>query len=182
MKQLMLIIIYLFVSLGSLYAQRTEKGTILVEEFLAPSIQGNSGGEDPMRQVTIYLPSGYEDNKQHYPVLYFLHGFTVDDSFYMSTYRLNELLDEAIASGHIRPMILVLPNSDTKFKGSFYTNTQINGKWADYISRDVVAFIDKKFRTIPNKNSRGLAGHSMGGNGAIKIEMTNSNVFGAVYA
>lgn len=181
MKQLLLII-YLFVFIDSLYAQGIAKGKIVVEKFLASSVQGNSGGEEPIRQVTIYLPAGYDDSKQRYPVLYFLHGFTVDDSFYMSTYRLDELLDEAIASDHLRPMILVLPNSDTKFKGSFYTNTQVNGKWADYISRDVVAFIDKKFRTIPNKNSRGLAGHSMGGNGAIKIGMANSHVFGAVYA
>ncbi|MFD2937400.1 alpha/beta hydrolase-fold protein [Spirosoma flavum] len=68
----------------------------------------------------------------------------------------------------IHPMIIVLPNSDAKLGAGFYTNSTLTGNWTDYIGKDVVAYIDKRYRTIANKNSRGLSGHSMGGNGALK--------------
>lgn len=181
MKQV-LIISFLVLCLSSLSAQDTQKGKVIVEKFLAPSLQGNGGGEDPMRRLTIYLPPGYEESKQRYPVIYYLHGFLVDDSLMMYWNHINELMDTAILSGRIHPMILVMPNSDTKFGGSFYTNSTLTGNWADYIAKDIVNFIDKKYRTIPDRNSRGLTGHSMGGNGALKIGMEYPDIFGAVYA
>ncbi|WP_461100284.1 alpha/beta hydrolase [Spirosoma koreense] len=154
----------------------------MIVKFLAPSIQGNRAGENALRRLTIYLPPGYQESNQHYPVIYFLHGFINDDSSIMVNYRFQELMDAAIQSGQSRPMILVLPDSDTKFGGSFYTNSALTGNWADYIGKDVVSYIDKMYRTIPNRNSRGLSGHSMGGHGALKIGMLYPDVFGAVYA
>lgn len=162
----------------------SKKGKVIVEKFLAPSLQGNHSGEDPMRRITIYLPPGYEESKQRYPVIYFLHGGMemLGDSIVMAWWRINELMDAAILGGHIRPMIFVLPNSDARLGGGFYTNSTLTGNWADYIAKDVVDYIDKRYRTIANKNSRGLSGHSLGGNGALKIGMLYPNVFGAVYA
>jgi len=162
----------------------SKKGKVIIEKFLAPSLQGNHAGENPMRRITIYLPPGYEKSKQHYPVIYFLHGGfgVLEDSLAMSWWRINELMDAAIIGGHIKPMILVLPNSDAKLGGGFYTNSTLTGNWADYIGKDVVKYIDKRYRTIANRNSRGLCGHSMGGNGALKIGMLYPDIFGAVYA
>jgi S-formylglutathione hydrolase FrmB len=100
----------------------------------------------------------------------------------MAWFHINELLDVAINNGHIHPMILVLPNSDNNFGGGLYTNSTLTGNWADYIGKDVVDFIDKKYRTIANRNSRGLTGHSIGGNGALKLGMLYPDVFGSVYA
>lgn len=51
-----------------------KKGKVVIEKFLAASLQGNHAGEDPMRRITIYLPPGYKESKQRYPVIYFLHG------------------------------------------------------------------------------------------------------------
>ena len=178
----LLLILFLFLFLNTLTAQKTKKGKVIYERFLAPSLQGNRGQEDPMRRVTIYLPPGYEESKQRYPTIYFLHGFLVDDSLMMYWNRINELMDTAILTGRIHPMILVMPNSDTKFGGSFYTNSTLTGNWTEYIAKDVVNYIDKKYRTIHDRNSRGLTGHSMGGNGALKIGMQYPDVFGAVYA
>lgn len=96
--------------------------------------------------------------------------------------QLKALMDSAIMSGELPPMILVMPNSETTYGGSWYTNSILTGNWADYIGKDVVAYIDKSFRTINDRNSRGLAGHSMGGYGALKIGMLYPEVFGAVYA
>ena len=79
-------------------------------------------------------------------------------------------------------MIVVAPNSNTKLQGSFYTNSSVTGNWADYIGKDVVQYMDKSFRTIPDRKSRGLCGHSMGGNGALKLGMLFTDTFSTVYA
>jgi enterochelin esterase-like enzyme len=181
MKFLLMLIASLLAG-NILFAQAIAKGKVVTEKFVAPSIQNNPGGEDANRRITVYLPPGYETSKQRYPVIYFLHGFTINDSFYMATFELEKLFNKAIANGLIRPVIIVLPNSYTLFEGSFYTNSTLTGNWADYIAKDVVTYIDKKFRTIPGRDTRGLCGHSMGGNGAIKIGMMYSDVFSTVYA
>ncbi len=92
------------------------------------------------------------------------------------------LIDSAIKAGKLRPSILVLPNSMTKYFGSFYTNSSVAGNWADFIGKDVVEYIDKNYRTIANRNSRGLFGHSMGGTGALKMAMLFAHQFSAIYA
>src|SRR5215831_19796048 len=91
-----------------------QKGKVIVDKFLASSIQDNPGGEDANRQVSVYLPYGY-DNGKRYPVIYFLHGFTVDQTSYLDTFHIKDLLDEAISKGIIRPVIVVFPNSYTTF-------------------------------------------------------------------
>jgi hypothetical protein len=161
---------------------QNSKGTIVYEIFLAPSIQGNPAGENAKRRLTIYLPPGYYKSKQHYPVIYFLHGYNGEDSATMADLEINNLLDTAINVKYIKPVIFVLPNSNTHYKGSFYTNSELTGNWADYIAKDVVDYVDKHFRTIPKKNSRGIAGASMGGNGALKMGMLFPGVFSSVYA
>lgn len=164
------------------YGQDSMTGKVIVKKFMAPSIQNNTGGEDPVRQVTIYLPPGYDETKERYPSIYFLHGYATTDTDMMQWLGFKNLMDSAIKSGKMRPMILVLPNSDTKYRGSFYTNSALTGNWADFIGKDVVQYVDKNYRTIPNRNSRGLSGHSMGGHGALKLAMLFADVFSTVYA
>ena len=190
-KKLSIVSVLLLLTSINIMSQNTnansdysKKGKVIVAKFLAPSLQGNHAGEDPMRRITIYLPSGYEESKQRYPVIYFLHGGLdrLGDSIVMAWWRINELMDAAILGGHSHPMILVLPNSDANLGGGFYTNSPLTGNWVDYIAKDVVDYIDKRYRTIANRNSRGLSGHSLGGNGALKIGMLYPDIFGAVYA
>ena len=158
------------------------KGKVVTRRFVAASIQGNPANEDAFRHLTIYLPTGYDENKERYPVIYFLHGYTWTDSSTMSEWQMDRLLDTSILTGHTKPVIMVLPDSYTHYEGSFYTNSTLTGRWADYIAKDVVSYIDQHFRTIANRNSRGIAGMSMGANGALKIAMLYPEVFGAVYA
>lgn len=164
------------------FSQAPREGKIIVQKFVAASIQNNKGGEDPLRKISIYIPPGYSESTQRYPTIYFLHGVGVNDSLMLVWTGLKELMDKAISSGKIQPMIVVLPNSDNRFRGSFYTNSTLTGNWADFVGKDVVDYVDKNFRTIPHKSSRGLAGHSMGGNGALKVGMLFSDVFSSVYA
>ena len=68
------------------------------------------------------------------------------------------------------------------YRGSFYTNSSFTGKWSDFTAKDLVTHIDQNYRTIPNRESRGITGHSMGGHGAIKMGMLYPDVFSIVYA
>ncbi|RYY70252.1 MAG: esterase family protein [Chitinophagaceae bacterium] len=163
-------------------AQVSTESKVVIEKIEALSIKGNSGGEDPARRLTIYLPPGYESSKDRYPVIYFLHGFASNDEEMMNYLGFKSLMDSAISMGKLRPAILVLPNSMTKFYGSFYTNSSVAGKWADFIGKDLVNHMDINYRTIPNRGNRGLFGHSMGGNGALKMAMLFPDKFSAVYA
>ncbi|RAI89429.1 alpha/beta hydrolase [Algoriphagus yeomjeoni] len=159
------------------------QGNLERREFLAASLQNNEAGEDPLRQLSIYLPQGYENGNHRYPVIYVLHGYGGTDTVMMSVWiDFKRLLDEAIKTGKMRPMIVVAPNSNTRMQGSFYTNSEGSGNWADYIGKDVVQYMDENFRTIPDRASRGLCGHSMGGNGALKVGMLFADTFSAVYS
>lgn len=177
MKQFVLTLVSGFL-LACCFAQ----GKVEEKVFSAPSIQNNKGGEDANRKLTIYLPPGYEKGNQRYPTLYFLHGYAADAADMMQWLELNKLMDSAISSGKMRPMILVLPSSMTNYFGSFYSNSSVTGNWADYIGKDVVDYIDRNYRTLANRSHRGLFGHSMGGNGALKMAMLFADRFSTVYA
>jgi S-formylglutathione hydrolase FrmB len=96
--------------------------------------------------------------------------------------KLQSEMDSLIAKGLGAEMIVVVPNGRNAYLGSFYTNSVTTGNWEDYIYRDVVSFIDGRYRTIAKSSSRGIAGHSMGGYGAFTIAMKHPDVFGATYA
>src|SRR5574339_811765 len=81
----------------------------------------------------------------------------------------------------LNEMIVVVPDSKTLHNGSMYSSSATVGDFENYIARDVVAYIDQHYRTIPDRMSRGLVGHSMGGYGATRIGMKHSDVFGSLY-
>ncbi|WP_114780632.1 alpha/beta hydrolase [Botryobacter ruber] len=182
MKREVLLCIFLFFQVLFCHAQDYSKGQVRVEKLLAKALQGNRGGENPVRSITVYLPPGYNEGNKRYPVIYYLHGFAWNDSLLIAQDHLDQLLDKAIAAGKIRETVVVMPDHHTLYRGSYFTNSSLTGNWADFTAREVVTFIDKNYRTIPDKNSRGLAGHSMGGYGALKLVMQYPDVFGAVYA
>jgi S-formylglutathione hydrolase FrmB len=76
----------------------------------------------------------------------------------------------------------VVSDQLTTYGGSFYANSSLTGNWADFTANDLVAYMDKNYRTIADRNSRGICGHSMGGHGALKLAMLFPDVFCAVYA
>jgi S-formylglutathione hydrolase FrmB len=78
-------------------------------------------------------------------------------------------------------MIVVLPDSKTVHNGSMYSSSRTTGDFETFIAKDLVAFVDSHYRTLPNRESRGLVGHSMGGYGASRIGMRHADVFGALY-
>jgi enterochelin esterase-like enzyme len=75
-----------------------------------------------------------------------------------------------------------MPNAFTKFQGSMYSNSVTTGDWEAFVAKDLVAYIDANYRTLPRRVSRGLAGHSMGGYGTLRIGMKYPDVFASLYA
>lgn len=139
----------------------------------------NTGGEDPNRKVSVYLPPNYDASTQRYPVIYYLHGFMGKDNIFP---QMQKILDEGIARQKIKPFIFVQADQYTLYEGSFYSNSSLTGNWDEFESKELVEYMDKNFRTLANRESRGIAGHSMGGYGAFKIGMLHPEVFSSIYA
>jgi len=145
----------------------------------SPSLEGNLNGDSADRDVYVYLPEGYADTDKRYPVVYFLHGYAVDAAVYVNNVlNLPGSVDEA----GINEFILVMPDAFNKYGGSMYSNSPVIGDWERWIANDLVTYIDSHYRTISERESRGLSGHSMGGYGTLRIGMKYPDVFGALYA
>jgi pimeloyl-ACP methyl ester carboxylesterase len=177
------LLLFLLASLRLTAQTAPPAGRVVVTYLDSKLLRGNPGGENPRRRVSVYLPASYDANpRQRYPVLYFLHGFTWNDSLIFNQDGMKALLDQAIAAGQIRPLILVVPNEQTHYGGSWYTNSATNGAWADFTARELIAFIDQQFRTLAKPGSRGLAGHSMGGGGTLRLALAYPGTWAAAYA
>jgi len=145
------------------------------------SLKGNLEDEAVDRDVIVFLPPGYsKDKHRRYPVVYALHGFSIGAEQWTHEIHVPQTIEGAFARG-TRPMIVVLPDSKTAYGGSMYSRSQTTGDFEEFIAHDLVSYIDAHYRTIPDRESRGLVGHSMGGYGALRIGMKYPNVFGALY-
>lgn len=176
----------LLLAVTFLPAQTTPKGAPVRITVHAKSLEGNLSSDPADRGVSVWLPPGYEkDKKRRYPVVYFLHGFSDSDQkwFWDEKHWINlpKTLDEAAAAGPAE-MIVVMPDAFTRFWGSFYSNSAVTGDWESFVARELVAYIDSHYRTLPRRESRGLAGHSMGGYGTLRIGMKFPEVFSVLYA
>jgi S-formylglutathione hydrolase FrmB len=145
------------------------------------ALEGNLEGDAVDREVLVFLPPSYAGSKnRRYPVVYALHGYSVGASQWAQEIHVPQTIEGAFAKG-AQDAIVVLPDSKTVHNGSMYSSSVTTGDFEQYIARDVVAYIDAHYRTIPQRSSRGLAGHSMGGYGASRIGMKHPDVFGSLY-
>lgn len=156
--------------------------------LLAPTLAGNLAGDPEVRHVSIYLPPGYgKKRRARFPVVYLLHGFTDSDANWFGYegrkhfVRVPSAVDSAFLAG-TPEMIVVMPDAHTKFLGSFYTNSIVNGDWETFVTRDLVKYVDSNYRTLARPESRGLAGHSMGGYGTMRLAMKYPGIFSSIYA
>ena len=162
------------------------RGTVAVISVHGALLEGNLEGDSPDRQVSVYLPPSYQrDAARRYPVVYLLHGYTdTDDRWFGRVQHFIDVpavADRVFAAG-VREMIIVMPNAYTRYQGSMYSSSLTTGDWENFIARELVADIDSHYRTIPNRMNRGLAGHSMGGYGTLRIGMKHPDVFSSIYA
>ncbi len=145
------------------------------------SLEGNLEGDAVNRDVIVFLPASYATAKsRRYPVIYALHGYSIGAEQWTNEIHVPQTIEGAFAQG-AKEMIVVLPDSKTVHNGSMYSSSVTTGDFEQFIAHDVVSYIDAHYRTIPDRMSRGLVGHSMGGYGAARIGMKHANVFGSLY-
>jgi enterochelin esterase-like enzyme len=149
----------------------------------------NSKGLDKTRRINIYTPAGYENSTEKYPVLYLLHGFGGDEDEWVNFGRSAQILDNLIAQGKAKPMIVAMTNGHTAMAAApgessmgFYKPGKDKDR-ADVPEAfvktfgDVIDFVESNYRVIPDKAHRAIAGLSMGGGHAINISRTKENTF-----
>ena len=162
-------------------------GTIERIKVHGASLEGSLEGDPADRDVSVYLPPSYStQKKQRYPVLYLLHGYMDNDINWFGEKHVfvdaPKAIDAALAAGSAREMIVVMPSAYTVYMGSMYSNSVTTGNWEKFLTGDLVAYIDSHYRTIPDRMSRGLAGHSMGGYGTVRLGMKFPEVYSSIYA
>ena len=145
------------------------------------ALESNLEGDSVDRDVFVFLPPSYgKEKSRRYPVVYALHGYSIGAEQWTHEIHVPQTIEGAFAQG-AKEMIVVLPDSKTLHDGSMYSSSVTTGDFEQFIAHDVVAYIDTHYRTIPDRLSRGLVGHSMGGYGATRIGMKHSDVFGSLY-
>ena len=145
------------------------------------ALEGNLEGDAVDRDALVFLPPSYAAQKsRRYPVVYALHGYSIGAEQWSKEIHVPQTIEGAFALG-AQEAIVVLPDSKTVHNGSMYSSSVTTGDFERYVSHDVVAYMDAHYRTLPNRESRGLVGHSMGGYGAARIGMKHPEVFGSVY-
>ncbi len=145
------------------------------------ALENNLEGDGVDRDVFVFLPPSYAKEKsRRYPVLYALHGYSIGAEQWTHEIHVPQTIEGAFAQG-AKEMIVVIPDSKTVHNGSMYSSSATTGDFEQFIARDLVTYIDGHYRTIANRVSRGLAGHSMGGYGATRIGLKHSDVFGSLY-
>jgi enterochelin esterase-like enzyme len=125
-------------------------------------------------EFSVYFPPGYFSSDDQYPALYLLHGSTGDHTIYPRVIGVKKIADKAIRSGNAVPMLIVMPKS----RGGMYGNA-LSGNYAyeDYFFNELIPLIENNYRVLKNKEGRAVAGHSLGGNGAIRYALTHPTLF-----
>lgn len=143
------------------------------------------------RRMTVYFPAEYETNPgKRFPVLYLLHGSGGDEDAWKDSGRAVQILDNLIAEGECSPMIVVMPNGNAELaaapgadpdnpdkKPSSVNVSSMLGKIESVFMKDVVNYVDRNYRTIPDKSHRAIAGLSLGGLHALYISLNNPGAF-----
>lgn len=180
----------MFLSSVSVFAQ---EGTLTRVVLHGKSLENTVTKENPDREVSVYLPPSYSTSTtKRYPVVYFLHGIADTDQAYTNQWSdsdgkkiefssMKAIMDEGIRRGKFGEMIVILPNQRTNWFGSFYVNSSVTGNWEDFTVKELVEYVDKNYRTIATADKRGIAGHSMGGYGALTLGMKHPDVYSVVY-
>lgn len=159
------------------------KGSVKVLKHESEILKNNPLGDKYVRDLYVYLPPDYDKNADKtYPTLYQLTGFIgrgkmlLNDSAFAPNFA--ERMDSLIADAKIKPMIVVMPDCFTYYGGSQFINSTATGDYEDYLTGEIVPFVDAEFRTIADKNSRAVAGKSSGGYGALIMAMRHADIFG----
>ncbi len=158
-------------------------------EHDAAALEGNALGDPARRPLLVYLPPGYDAGASgagggRFPAVYFLHGFTGSARAFtnVSPFQpsLPERLDALIATGAVPRVLGVFVDGWTALGGSQWLDSPAIGAYRTYVARDVVSFVDARYRTLPEPGARAVVGKSSGGYGALVMGAHHPDVFGHV--
>jgi len=156
-------------------------GTVTRRWYNSPSL-----GMD--RRLTVYTPAGYEKSTQKYPVLYLLHGMGGDEEAWIALGRTSQILDNLIALGKAKPMLVVMPNGNVIQEAApgesslgFYKPTMqvpntMDGRYEETFM-DIISFVESNYNVITSKSGRAIAGLSMGGYHSLHISRYYPDTF-----
>jgi S-formylglutathione hydrolase FrmB len=146
------------------------------------SLEGNLEGNSADRTVMVLLPPSYDTAKnRRYPVVYFLHGYNSEAEGTVAWTKMEERHKAAMAATG-REFIVVAPDNSTLLRGSMYSDSVTVGNFETFTAKELVSYIDRHYRTIARRESRGLFGHSMGGYGTLRLGMKHPDTYSAIYA
>ena len=128
------------------------------------------------RKYAVYLPPDYETSTRSYPVLYLLHGGGDDQTGWVQFGEVLNITDNAIKESKATPMIIVMPDANTVRRG--YANNAL-GTWLyeDFFFKELMPFVEKKYRIKGEKRFRAIAGLSMGGDGSFTYALHHPELF-----
>ena len=164
-------------------------GTLVVLEHTSQVLKGNPLGDPHVRRLGVWLPPQYDKVAKNgrgarFPVLYDLVGFTGSGLAHVNWKPYAENLIERTArlihEKKIGPTILVFPDCFTALGGNQYVNSSAIGNYADYLTRELIPFVDREFRTLASRDHRGCFGKSSGGYGSIIHGMKYPQCWGAI--
>ncbi|HEX2567491.1 MAG TPA: alpha/beta hydrolase-fold protein, partial [Burkholderiales bacterium] len=153
-------------------------GTLVVLQHTSQVLKGNPLGDPHVRSLAVWLPPGYPTSAKRYPVLYDLVGFTGSGLSHVGWKPFGDNVLERAArlmnEGKMGAAIFVFPDCFTALGGNQYVNSSAIGSYADYLTRELIPFVDREFRTLASREHRGCFGKSSGGYGAIVHAMKYS--------
>ncbi len=143
------------------------------------------------RRLHVYTPPGYEKGKQRYPVLYLLHGAGDEDSGWSTCGRAGFIIDNLIAAGKAKPMIIVMPNGSmprpanmptvapgtTPTPEAIAARQALQDRFTNELMNDIIPLTEKSFRVIADRDHRAIAGLSMGGGQTLRVITTHPDDF-----
>ncbi|HEV3007943.1 MAG TPA: alpha/beta hydrolase-fold protein [Burkholderiales bacterium] len=148
-------------------------GTLVVLEHTSEILRGNPLGDPHVRKLGVWLPPQYDGfrGRRRFPVLYDLVGFTGSGLAHANWKPFGDNVPERAArlihEQKMGPAIIVFPDCFTALGGNQYVNSSAIGNYADYLTREIIPFVDREFRTDAGREHRGCFGKSSGGYGAI---------------
>src|SRR5262245_41001792 len=164
---------------------RGSSGRVHVLGHTSKILQDNPLGDPHARSVAVWLPPQYDgSDKRRFPVLYDLVGFTGSGLSHVGWKPFGDNVPERAArlihEGRMGPVIIVFPDCFTALGGNQYVNTPAIGNYADYLTQEIVPFVDRQFRTLASREHRGCFGKSSGGYGAMLHGMKYARTWGAI--
>ena len=175
--------LFLFLATISVSSNLARASEVVTHRLDSESLAGNLIGQRSSNLVTqVYLPDGYHESDEHYPVVYWFGGWGTPGTNPMDGIS-RRSLDRAIEAGHIPPSIVVsMPVDAATFDHSLYLSSNAFGDWEGFATSEVIPFIDETYRTIAAPEKRAVAGFSVGGFTALMLPIIHPDTWGAVGA